>query len=64
MNATDTATLKVEAARKLRSYLATGLAGFFAQAWDRLNQLGLDVDLRREPTRENALSLLWIAENR
>jgi len=57
--------LKTEAVRKLTGYLAMpSVAGLFVQAWDRLNAAGLDVDLRREPTEQNARALLWIAENR
>jgi hypothetical protein len=57
-------TLKAEAASKLQGYLASGIAGLFRQAWDRLNACGFDVDLRREATKTNAKALLWIAENR
>lgn len=56
-------TLKAEAARKLESYLASGVKGFFEQAWDRLRAAGLDVDLRCEPTEANARALLWTARN-
>jgi hypothetical protein len=65
MNATNRKSLmKTEAARKLEMYLKSGLAGFYQQAWDRLNAAGFDIDLRREPTVENALALLWLARNR
>jgi hypothetical protein len=63
-SATNRKGLKAEAARKLEMYLKSGLAGFFTQAWDRLNAAGLDVDLRREPTVQNALALLWLCRNR
>lgn len=56
-------TLKTEAARKLEGYLKTGLAGFWQQAIDRLEAAGIDTYLRREPTEQNALALLWTARN-
>ena len=63
MNASKT-SLKREAAGSLKGYLASGVAGLFQKAWDRLNAAGFDVDLRRTPTADNAKALLWIAENR
>jgi hypothetical protein len=35
-------TLRAEAVRKLRNYLASGLEGFRQQALDRLRELGID----------------------
>jgi len=52
------------ASRRLQAYLLTpGITGLFTQAWDRLNTAGLDVDLHREPSVENARALKWMAEN-
>lgn len=56
--------LLAAAARALRGYLASGVEGLFVQGWDRLNAAGLDVDLRRVPSVDNARALLWLAQGR
>jgi hypothetical protein len=53
--------LKNDAARQLKSYLVSGNASMFRMAWDRLNECGIDVDLRAEANEANARALLWIA---
>ena len=65
MDATTKTTMKTEAARKFQCFLKTGCAikGFFQQGYDRLLAAGMDVELRAQPTEDNARHLLWNAEN-
>jgi hypothetical protein len=66
MNATSARELREAAIRRLIAFIHQrgGLPGTYWQAWDRLNALGFDIELRRAATKANAQALLWLAENR
>ncbi len=51
-------TLKTDALKYLTTYLATGLAGFYQKALDRIRELGINIENHRTANRVNAENMV------